>query len=69
MLCENTKDTFTADALRVSTSSQMTLCCDNMKTVQGMLGQEIVKILCDTGCTGVLVKQSLVPESAFTDRP
>ena len=69
MLCENTKDTFTADALRVSTLSQMTLCCDNIKTVQGMLGQETVNVLRDTGCTGVIVKQSLVPESAFTDGP
>ena len=37
-----------------------------MKTVQGMLGQEIVNALRDTGCTGVIVKQWLVPEGAFT---
>ena len=30
---ENTKDTLTGDTLRVSTSSQMTSCKDNMKTV------------------------------------
>ena len=35
---ENTKDTFTSDTLRVSASSQMSSCSDNMKTVQGMLG-------------------------------
>ena len=31
-----------------------------------MLGQEIVNVLRDTRCTGVIVKQSLVPEGAFT---
>ena len=63
---ESTKDTFTSDTLRVSASSQMTSCSDNMKTVQGTLGQKIVNVLCDTGCTGVNVKQSLLPESSFT---
>ena len=58
---ENTNDTFTSDTPRVSTSYQMTSCSDNMKTVQGMLCQKIVKVLRDTGCTGVIVKQSLVP--------
>ena len=37
-----------------------------MKTVQGMLGQEIVNVLRDTGCTDVIVKQSLVSEGTFT---
>ena len=60
---ENTKDTFTSNTLRVSTSSQMMSCSDNMKTVQGMLGQKILNVLCDTGCIGVIVKQSLVPEN------
>ena len=64
--CENTKDAFTSGTLRVSTSSQMTSCSDTIKTVQGMLGQKIVNVLRDTGCTGVIVKQLLVPESAFT---
>ena len=45
---ENTKDTFTSDTLRVSASSQMTSCNDNLKTVQGMLGQTIVNVLLDT---------------------
>ena len=63
---ENTKDTFTSDTLRVSASFQMTSCRDNMKTAQGMLGQKIVYVLRDTGCTGVIVKQSLMPESSFT---
>ena len=65
---ENTIDTFTSDTLRVSASSQMTSCSDNMKTVQGMLGQKIVNVLYDTGCTGVIVKQSLVPVSSFTGK-
>ena len=59
---KNTKYTFTSDTLRVSASSQMTSCSDNMKTVQGMLGQKIVNVLRDIGCAGVIVKQSLVPE-------
>ena len=33
---ENTKYTFKSDTLRVSASSQMTSCSDNMKAVQGM---------------------------------
>ena len=52
---KNTKDTFTFNTLRVSTSSQITSCSDNMKTVQGILGQKIVNVLRDTGCTGVIV--------------
>ena len=63
---ENTKDTFASDTLRVSASSQITSCNDNMKTLQGILGQKIVNVLRDTGCTGVIVKQSLVPENSFT---
>ena len=39
-----------------------------MNTVKGMLGQNIVNVLRDTGCTGVIVKQSLVPESSFTGK-
>ena len=46
----------------------MTSCSDNMKTVQGTLGQKIVNVLRDTKCTGVIVKQSLVPESSFTGK-
>ena len=46
---ENTKDTFTSDTLRVSTTYKMTACSDNMKTVQGMLGQKMVHVLRDTG--------------------
>ena len=38
----------------------------NECTVQGMLGQKIVNVLLDTGCNGVIVKQSLVPNNSFT---
>ena len=39
-----------------------------MNTVQGMLGNETVEVLRDTGCSGVIVKQILVPEEAYTGR-
>ena len=65
---ENTKDTFKSDTLKLSASSPMTSGSDNMKTIKGMLGQKIVNVLRDTGCTGVIVNQSLVPESSFTGR-
>ena len=45
---ENTKKTFTSESLRVSASSKMTSCSDNMQTVQGMLGQKIINVLLDT---------------------
>ena len=41
----------------MGTSSKMTPCGDNMKAVQGMLGKEMLHLLIDTGCTGVLVKR------------
>ena len=44
--------------LKVSTTAQPSLICNYMKTVQGVMGKEMVSVLRDTGCTGVIVKQS-----------
>ena len=45
------------DTLKVSTTAQPSPIC-NMKTIQGIMGNEMVSVLRDTGCTGVIVKQS-----------
>ncbi|MEW8548610.1 MAG: hypothetical protein AB2693_34345, partial [Candidatus Thiodiazotropha sp.] len=39
-----------------------------MNTVQGVMGERKVDVLRDTGCTGVIVRKSLVPQSAFTGK-
>ena len=52
----------------MSASSQMTSCRDNMKNVQGMLGQKIVNVLRDTGCTGVIVNFTIVGAREFINR-
>ena len=58
----------TEDALKVSTSAQASPICNDMKTVQGVMGKEMVSVLRDTGCTGVIVKQSLVSSEALTGK-
>ena len=39
-----------------------------MKTVQGIMGNEMVSVLRDTGCTGVIFKQSLVFSENLTGK-
>ena len=39
-----------------------------MSTVQGFEGEKPVEVLRDTGCSGVIVSEDLVPESAYTGR-
>lgn len=39
-----------------------------MLTVQGKIGTQTVNVLRDTGYTGVIIKQSLVPEQAYTGK-
>ena len=42
----------TEDAFKVSTTAQSSTICNDMKTVQGVIGNELVRVLRDTGCTG-----------------
>ena len=58
----------TEDALKVSTTAQHSAICNDMKTVQGVMENGMVSVLCDTGCTGVIVKQSLVSSEALTGK-
>ena len=58
----------TEDALKVSTTARPSPICNDMKTVQGIMGNEMVSVLRDTGCTGVIVKQSLVSSEALTGK-
>ena len=58
----------TEDPLKVSTSAQASPICNDMKTVQGVMGKEMVSVLHDTGCTGVIVKQSLVSSEALAGK-
>ena len=36
--------------------------------VDGLVGDQHVKVLCDSGCDGVVIKQSLVEESQLTGK-
>ena len=56
------------DSLKVSTTAQPSPICNDMKTVQGIMGNEMVSILRHTGCTGVIVKQSLVSSENLTGK-
>ena len=56
------------DTLKVSTTAQPSPICNDMKTVQGIMGNQIVSVLRDTGCTGVIVKQSLVSSENLTGK-
>ena len=42
---------------KVSTKVQPSPSCNDMKTVQDIMVKVMVSVLCDTGCTGVIVKQ------------
>ena len=53
------------DTLKMSTTAQPPICND-MKTVQGIMGNEMVSVLRDTGCTVVIVKHSLVSSENLT---
>ena len=50
--------------IKVSSVSSLS----EMSTVQGFVGEKPVKVLRDTGCSGVIVSKDLVPESAYTGR-
>ena len=50
------------------TTAQPLPICNDMNTVQGVIGKEMVSGLRDTGCTGVIVKQSLVSSEALTGK-
>ena len=54
----------TKNQVRVSSAASLS----EMNTIQGMLGKETVEVLRDTGCSGVTVKKTLVPEEAYTGR-
>ena len=56
------------DTLKGSTTAQHSPICKYMKTVQGVMGNEMVSVLRDTGCTGVIVKQSLVSSENLTGK-
>ena len=56
------------DTLKVSTTAQPSPICNDMKTVQGIMGNQMVSVLRDTGCTGVIVKQSLVSSENLTGK-
>ena len=58
----------TDDALKVNTTAQPSHICNDMKTVQGVMGNEMVSVLRDTRCIGVIVKQSLVSSEALTGK-
>ena len=58
----------TEDALKVSTTAQPSPICNDMKTVQGIMGNDMVSVLRDTGCNGVIVKQSLVSSESLTGK-
>ena len=50
--------------IKVSSVSSLS----EMNTVQGFVGEKPVKVLRDTGCSGVIVSKDLVPESVYTGR-
>ena len=50
--------------MKVSSVSSLS----EMSTVQGFVGEKLVEVLRDTGCSGVIVSQDLVAESAYTGR-
>ena len=54
--------------MKVSTTAQPSPICNDIKTVQGVMGNKMVSVLRDTGCTGVIVKQSLVSSEALTGK-
>ena len=54
--------------MKLSTTDQPSPICNDMKTIQGVMGNEMVSVLHDTGCTGVIVKQSLVSSEALTGK-
>ena len=56
------------NTLKVSTTAQPSPICNDMKTIQGIMGNEMVSVLRDTGCTGVIVKQSLVSSENLTGK-
>ena len=56
------------DALKVSTIAQPSPICNDMKTIQGIMGNKMVSALRNTGCTGVIVKQPLVSIEALTGK-
>ena len=56
------------DTLKVSTTAQPSPICNDMKTVQSIMGNQMVSVLRDTGCTGVIVKQSLVSSENLTGK-
>ena len=56
----------TEEILKVSTTARPSLTNNDMKTLKGIIGEKIIDVLCDTGCTGVIVKQSLVSPELLT---
>ena len=50
--------------IKVSSVSSLS----EMSTVQGFVGKKPVEVLRDTGCSGGIVSNDLVPESAYTGR-
>ena len=54
--------------MKVSTTAQPSPICNDMKTVQGVMGNEMVNVLRDTGGTRVIIKQSLVSSEASTGK-
>lgn len=42
--------------------------CDNMPVLSGYVGDNFVKVLRDSGCSGVVVKRELVKDSELTGK-
>ena len=40
---------------------------NKLQLINGKIGEKCVEVLCDTGCTGVLIKRDLVNQGELTD--
>ena len=58
----------TEEILKVRTTARPSLTYNDMKTLKGIMGEKMIDVLRDTGCTGVIVKQSLVSPELLTGK-
>ena len=58
----------TEEILKVSSTARPSLTNNDMKTLKGIMGEKMIDVLRDTGCTGVIIKQSLVSTELLTGK-
>ena len=58
----------TEEILKLSTTARPSLTNNDMKTLKGLMGEKMIDVLRDTGCTGVIIKQSLVSTELLTGK-